>query len=1431
MKQIISLLFSVSLALGAAAQTTKVVEMNFQKPSTISPPTAAPTVPDDPTQRDSYIYSYIDGVELSSGGVTLTVKDGIHNEGETARHSYTWRKGYDDNGVKRTENTDDGTYYLEIRTSDNDDVVATDPTQQMKLTVAVPAGSTIRKIEIPGQSVLNSCEYLKLTNADDGSMVFDSSTFVSTFTAAEGKDLQSVTFTCPRKKDNGVNMAPRKIYKMFVTVEENEAPVETKTAVFDFTQPSTITPSQYAPVVPETDRESRYEVDINGVTFKSSDVSFTVNGGLIITATGKPSNLYTWRKGYNPDGTKNTDNPQDGRYYISLSPSAAEDVLATDPSQQSVFSVAAPTGYFITEVTFQGDKANSVRYFKLIDSEAGTGTNAQVEGSQLYEQRFLPKEGTKPVEMKFTIPRKRDDGVNISGAIANKITVVLEKGNVPEPDPEGLPIPYNRLFKSDNGLDGMTVLDANNDGYSWEYNLSWARCTGPLGDDNPNTEGNDWLITPGLAMYGGKYYKVYTPFTPQYGTPGKVELKLGTSADPEDMTIEVMPATEFDSRMDCVNYVKVPKNGTYYLGVHCVTPRGAATYTRLQSIDIYEPMPATAPAAVTDFKASPASDGEKPYKVEISFKAPSVDLDGNPLTENLEKVVIGNGTYAGNALSTVSKTFENVAPGQELSYTYTQKGTGYRVFGVVAYNASGIGAETYSKSVYVGVNKPTEPTDMAITETGTPGEVTISWKAPEVDIDGNPLNADLVTYSLTDCLTYRPIANDVKGTSYTYQTGLTDTQQFFRFAITAKTDGGTTMSTESPYVAVGKALATPLTEGFERLTAMPLDFENNDGRATIFHDNDMTGAKKPYSAEGDGHYVTLYAYNSEAHPSMLTAKISLAGLTSPVLAFNMFAPVLNNGDRTFSGNELVVKAGEPGGEMKELGKFRIADLAADGWNRIVCPLGDFAGKDVQFLFEGNLNDWPNGEDSQSFLFFDRMQVRENPAGTDLAAINLDTPAVAEQSYEFPVRVYVENDGAAAVEQASVELYRNGELADSKDVKSLVPGQIEIVELPQILGATDGKDVVYKAVVVLESDAVESNNATAEKTVDYKTSMHPAPEALAGTADKNAVTLSWQAPSLPGGTAETVTEDFEIEGKFAVDELEGWTFYDLDKGTLGLPTGMVLEGLTEGKTQYAWIIADESLFGAEGMAYSGTHFMTGFFNYDGRTNNDIAVSPELNGKAQEISFYAVSFASKYPETIDVWASKGTRDVADFERVDAIPYVSAAWTKYTFNLPEGTRFFAIRHVSSDAWFVGVDDVTFTPMEPGKDVELLGYNIYRDGQKVNSDVIADTTYLDEAMDEGKHSYAVSCVYDKGESLACAPVEVSYSSVGGIVSGNLVIKGAHGCILVNSSELIKAEVFTASGVKIADETCGEGLTRIPAEPGIYMVRTGSETTKVAVK
>ncbi len=1426
-KAFILLAMAALTAFGGMSQNVRTVEMNFQHPATIHPPTAPPTIPTNQDERASYHYSYINGVDLLTQGVTLTLRDGLHNEGEDPKHSYTWRKGYDDNGTKRTENTSEGTYYLEIRTSDNPDIISSDPSQQTKVTFTAPSGSTIKKIEIPGQSVLNSCEYLTPINPEDGTATFDSSTFMWSFTPAEGKILESVTFTCPRKKSNGVNMSTRKIYKVYVTLEGPDTPVVTKTVSYNFQRPETITPQGYAPAVPDVpeERSSMYEININGIEFISEGVTLTSTGGLHNEGQTPPSN-YTWRRGYDDFYNKRpTSDKLEGTYYLNLRMSGTDDDIATDPTQKQLLTVKAPVGATIKEVKIHGlSAANAAQYLQLTDPDAGTYTT----DNSTRVNTFTSTEGMKLTEVSFTCPRKRPDGVNLSGYLVANVEATIEMKDLPEPEPEGLPIPYSRKFKD---IDGMTVIDANNDGNTWEYNLSNARCTAPVGDANTNTEGDDWIITPGLAMYSGKYYKVYTPFVPQYGTPGKVEVKLGSSATAEGMTLDVMPTTEFDSRMDCINYVKIPSNGTYYLGVHSVTPRTGALYVKLPSIDIYEPMVPTVPSAITDLKVSPASDGVKPYKVTITFKAPSTDMDGNPLTANLEKVVIGNGTYAGNALQTVSKTFTDVTPGQELTYTYTQKSTGYKTFGIVTYNASGIGAETYTKSIYVGVNKPDEPTDLNISETDTTGEVILSWKAPETDCDGNPINPDLIKYHLTDGLTFQTIARDVKSTTYTYKTGVTNDQQFFRFYIVAETDGGSTMSVGSPSVAIGKPLTTPLTEGFERLNVMPVDFTADGGKSTIFHEGDMSGAIKPWSAEGDGCSVAMYAYDAKSHPSMLTGKIDLSGLTSPVISFDIFVPTSTDGTRLLDNNELVVKARTPQGEFKELGKVRVGDLNDKGWNRMTYSLTEFAGKTVQFQFEGNLIDYPNGTDSQSFVFMDRMQVREAHSGSDLRAIHLETPAVAEQSYEFRISTYVENDGVTPVKGASVELYRNGKKSDSRDLPVLAPGRIEHVVFNQTLNAADGAEAVYKAIIVSDPDDKEENNTTDEKKVNYKTSMHPSPESLAGTLDNSAVMLTWTPPTLPSGTAVQITESFEIEEKFAVDSLGDWTFYDLDKGTLGLPTGMVLEGLNEGKTQYAWIIADESLFQAQGMAHSGTHFMTGFFNHDGRTNNDIAVSPELNGEAQTLTFYAISFASKYPETIDVWYSDGTRDINDFKRLGGIDYVPSEWTKFSFDLPAGARFFGIRHVSGDAWIVGVDDVTFTPMEPGKDVELVGYNIYRDGERLNERPVTDTSYTDNKAEDGKHLYCISAVYDKGESLACAPIEIAFSSVENVTSDVTGIRGEHGCISVTSTAEIRVEIFTTAGIDVADETCGIGVTNIPVEPGIYMVRIGFSTVKVIVK
>ena len=55
-----------------------------------------------------------------------------------------------------------------------------------------------------------------------------------------------------------------------------------------------------------------------------------------------------------------------------------------------------------------------------------------------------------------------------------------------------------------------------------------------------------------------------------------------------------------------------------------------------------------------------------------------------------------------------------------------------------------------------------------------------------------------------------------------------------------------------------------------------------------------------------------------------------------------------------------------------------------------------------------------------------------------------------------------------------------------------------------------------------------------------------------------------------------------------------------------------------------------------------------------------------------------------------------------------------------------------------------------------ELLGYNIYRDAEQINENILSSTSYVDDNMFNGIYNYYVTAVYDEGESDASNTVEV---------------------------------------------------------------------------
>lgn len=56
-----------------------------------------------------------------------------------------------------------------------------------------------------------------------------------------------------------------------------------------------------------------------------------------------------------------------------------------------------------------------------------------------------------------------------------------------------------------------------------------------------------------------------------------------------------------------------------------------------------------------------------------------------------------------------------------------------------------------------------------------------------------------------------------------------------------------------------------------------------------------------------------------------------------------------------------------------------------------------------------------------------------------------------------------------------------------------------------------------------------------------------------------------------------------------------------------------------------------------------------------------------------------------------------------------------------------------------------------------ELEGYNVYRNGAKVNAATITETTYT-ETVEPGMYTYFVKAVYDEGESAATQSITLSY-------------------------------------------------------------------------
>ncbi len=166
---------------------------------------------------------------------------------------------------------------------------------------------------------------------------------------------------------------------------------------------------------------------------------------------------------------------------------------------------------------------------------------------------------------------------------------------------------------------------------------------------------------------------------------------------------------------------------------------------------------------------------------------------------------------------------------------------------------------------------------------------------------------------------------------------------------------------------------------------------------------------------------------------------------------------------------------------------------------------------------------------------------------------------------------------------------------------------------------------------------------------------------------------------------------------------------------------------------------------------------------------------------------------------------------------------AWSKIEAELPEGSKYFAIRCISYQtlAWLI--DDISYTYGTPSYTV--VGYNVYRDGVKLNDAVVTENVYVDVISETRNHSYNVTAVYAEGESRLSNTYDTTTTGVDGMLSGDVLIRTGKGVIIVNGASDIA--VYSIDG---KTHGVGHGNATITVKPGFYVVKADDTVTTVAV-
>lgn len=974
--------------------------------------------------------------------------------------------------------------------------------------------------------------------------------------------------------------------------------------------------------------------------------------------------------------------------------------------------------------------------------------------------------------------------------------------------------PYAFDFATDK-LNGWTILDSNGDGASWSLDGNAARCM-----FSNDVDLDDWLITPPVYLEAGKAYPVdFDTWNNFANFSERLEVKFGkddTAAGMSGTLLEPTVVTGGNANGQHIAKYLVPETtGTYYIGFHAISDIGNF-FLYVSNVSIGASITAMTPETVSNLTLTADPDGA--YKVQVAFDLPSSSLSGLPLS-SISKVEIKRGDE-------VVKVYENRTPGQHIVFEDTTiPASGDYLYHVTVY-VGDLASQEVSGFLFVGFKYPEAPESVNLKAGETAGYAVVTWSPVMTDITGKTYPAGSLVYNVYQMEGNggRLISKITDGsTSYTYEAVAAGKQDFVQVAVMAEFEGTEGNGSVSPLIPIG----TPYPGIHEtgNFGKYGWSYSNEGGGSWGLYRDDSLGGVT--SQDGDDFYFGCIGSNEDAYGYLYTGLITLEDMTNPGLTFYNFNIQDEKGNPDV--NEIVVSV-RIEGEEEYTELFRntpqeICDHYPNVWKRATVGLQQFAGKTVQIRFAAVVKQY-------FYTLIDNIYV--GPIlGEDLRAANISAPATVKTGTDFNVDVRVANYGANEASGWSVGLYADGVLVAEKAGQPVESGLASVVTFNCEMPALAQEPVNYYAVVTYGPDEDQTNNTSETVVVTPVVSKLPAPEDLTGVLSEDGVLLEWSEPDTTSPIAgDPVVEDFEDAAAFS-DQYGNWIFVDKDESPVGGMNELNMPGITPGQTTGSFWIWDHSLAGNDTFkAHSGNKYLFALFRWDDGETDDWAISPELYGVEQQISLWAKSYEGMYPEKIEIWYSTGSTDPDDFIKIEGAgaEVVPDEWTLFSATVPEGAKRFAIRSCARGSFMLMVDDVSFIPVESVGELSILGYNVYRNGEKINDNIVEECEYTDTtAVDGVAYEYQVTALYvQQGESIGSNVVSLTPGGMEGLNGSPTVTLEGRTIVIRNASGL-KITVTSSDGIILFDGI-GNSEQRIEADKGIYLIKIGTRGRKIAI-